>query len=90
MDRNKWKKVVGWLDKQANKSNFAALGCGLLVAFRLEPLELWLREHVPDFQPETVTYFVTMYLISAAIVYISSMPIKYLRKKISPSRRNAA
>ncbi|CDH25091.1 hypothetical protein [Xenorhabdus bovienii] len=90
MDRHKRKKVVGWLAKQAKKSNFAALGCGLLVAFRPEPLELWLREHYPSVSPETFAYFVTMYLISAAIVYILSMPIKYLRKKISPPRRNPA
>ncbi|AOM39645.1 hypothetical protein [Xenorhabdus hominickii] len=89
MDRIQWKKIAGWLAKKANKSNFAFLGYILLIVFRPEPLELWLREHYPSVSPETFAYFVTMYFISMAIVYIPSMLIKYLRKKISPRRHPA-
>ncbi|SFO10173.1 hypothetical protein [Xenorhabdus japonica] len=90
MDRSRSKKIVGWLGKKANKSNFALLGYVLLITCRPELLELWLREHAPNFLPEIVTYCASMYLISMAIVYIPSILINYLRKKISYPRRHPA
>ncbi len=86
MCRSQWKKFIGWLGKQADKPNLACIGLGLLIAFRPEPLELWLREYAPIFKPDTFAYYVLLYLISLAAIYILSMPIKYLRKKITPSQ----
>jgi ABC-type branched-subunit amino acid transport system permease subunit len=79
MNKNEWKK---WFGKKLNKSNFAFFGYLLLIVFRPEPLELWLREHHPNFSPETFTYYILMYLICLAVIYIPSMLIGYLRKRI--------
>ncbi len=90
MDRSQFKNIARWLGRKFNKSNFAMIGYVLLLTYCPESLKLWLSEHNPDFLPEVVTYCVSLYSISTAIVYFPPMLINYLKKRVLSSCRNPA
>ncbi|CBJ82225.1 hypothetical protein XBJ2_1610041 [Xenorhabdus bovienii str. Jollieti] len=80
MDRNKWKKVVGWFREKIQNNFWAKWGYIPIIMFYPNSLKFWFREYAPEFLPNFVTDIIFSIPIVFAVIYIPLLLIDYLEK----------